>query len=43
MQDIPLPEFATEKLEKDWTDEEKKKMKEYEKKIKGGDCKIVIV
>ncbi|CAK8681425.1 cilia- and flagella-associated protein 43-like [Clavelina lepadiformis] len=33
-QDIPPPDFAEEKLEKDWSEEEKKKMKEYEKKLK---------
>nr|XP_039264137.1 cilia- and flagella-associated protein 43-like [Styela clava] len=33
-QDIPLPEFVAEKPEKDWTDEERKMMKEHEKKQK---------
>lgn len=33
-QDIPLPEFVAEKQEKDWTDEERKLMKEHEKKQK---------
>uniref|UniRef100_F6U441 Cilia- and flagella-associated protein 43 n=1 Tax=Ciona intestinalis TaxID=7719 RepID=F6U441_CIOIN len=33
-QDIPTPDFMDEKLEKDWTDEEKKKAKEHQKKLK---------
>ncbi|XP_078484359.1 cilia- and flagella-associated protein 43 [Ciona intestinalis] len=33
-QDIPAPDFMDEKLEKDWTDEEKKKAKEHQKKLK---------
>nr|CAB3230199.1 WD repeat-containing protein 96-like [Phallusia mammillata] len=33
-QDIPPPDCMTEKLEKDWSDEDKKKIKDYEKKMK---------
>lgn len=33
-QDLPSPEFMTEKLEKDWTDEERKAAKEHERQQK---------